>query len=245
MFSFLENNSSMLQTLKDYIDRKMDLSEVEQYAYLVISKKNPFKTLLVSNYPDEWIKLYQDNHFQFIDPVVLKAFKQSSPFGWDENITFLTDNIFSLSRRYNILNGITFVLHDHHNNLALLSVITQSDNAYAAESPLWHEKQLMQMRLIEFNAQMYRLIDMAAGGTQAIRPDATKAIFTQREQEVLYWASMGKTYPEIATILVISVSTVKFHMGNIVNKLQVANARQAIRRCVAMNLISSPAMAES
>ena len=103
----------------------------------------------------------------------------------------------------------------------------------------------MQMRLIEFNAQMYRLVDMAAVGTQAIRPDATKAILTQREHEVLYWASMGKTYPEIAAILVISVSTVKFHMGNIVNKLQVANARQAIRRCAAMNLISSPARTES
>ncbi|MDU2731101.1 LuxR family transcriptional regulator [Pantoea sp.] len=245
MFSYLADNPSTLQTLQDYIERRMVSPEVQEYAYLVISKINPYKTLLVSNYPDEWIKIYQDNHFQFIDPVVLKAFKQSSPFAWDENITFLTDRIFTLSRRYNILNGFTFVLHDHHNNLALLSVISQSDDAYTAESPLWRERQLMQMRLIEFNAQMYRLIDMAAVGMQVICPDATKAIFTQREQEVLYWASMGKTYPEIATILVISVSTVKFHMGNIVNKLQVANARQAIRRCAAMNLISSPAMAES
>lgn len=245
MFSFLANNPSTLQILRDYIDKKMVSPEVQQYAYLVISKRNPFKTLLISTYPDEWIKIYQGNHFHFIDPVVLKAFKQSSPFAWDENITFLTDRIFTLSRRYNILNGFTFVLHDHHNNLALLSVISQSDDAYAAEPLLWRDKHLMQMRLIEFNAQMYRLIELAAGEIQNIHPDATKAIFTQREHEVLYWASMGKTYPEIAAILFISVSTVKFHMGNVVSKLQVANARQAIRRCVAMNLIHSPASAEN
>jgi len=234
MFSYLADNPSTLKTLQDYIDRRMGLPEVQQYAYLVVSKSNPLKTLLISNYPDEWIKIYQENHLQFIDPVVLKAFKQSSPFAWGENIAFLTDRIFTLSRRYNILNGFTFVLHDHHNNLALLSLISQSNDAYAAESPLWRERELIQMQLIEFNAQMYRLIEMAAVGMQAMRPAAIKAIFTQRENEVLYWASMGKTYPEIATILVISVSTVKFHMGNIVNKLQVANARQAIRRCAAL-----------
>jgi len=231
MFSYLADNPSTLKTLQDYIDRRMGLPEVQQYAYLVVSKSNPLKTLLISNYPDEWIKIYQENHLQFIDPVVLKAFKQSSPFAWGENIAFLTDRIFTLSRRYNILNGFTFVLHDHHNNLALLSVISQSNDAYAAESPLWRERELIQMQLIEFNAQMYRLIEMAAVGIQAMRPAAIKAIFTQRENEVLYWASMGKNYPEIATILVISVSTVKFHMGKIANKLQVANARQAIRRC--------------
>ncbi|MCP1065890.1 helix-turn-helix transcriptional regulator [Serratia symbiotica] len=58
--------------------------------------------------------------------------------------------------------------------------------------------------------------------------DMVKPIFTLQDNEVLYWSSMGKTYGEIAAIAGISVSTVKFHMGNIVSKLGVSNARQAI-----------------
>lgn len=243
MFSLFENNPPLLHTLRDYIDRKMVSPEEHQYAYLVLSKKDPFRTLLISTYPDEWIKIYKKNHFQFVDPVVLKALKQSSPFAWDDNIALLTDRIFSLSRHYNILNGLTFVLHDHHNNLALLSVVAKSSGRDAAETHLAIDKNLMQMRLIEFNAQMYRLIESAPTGTVCAKTNPAKAIFTQREQEVLYWASMGKTYPEIASILVISVSTVKFHMGNVVNKLQVANARQAIRRSIAMGLIKPTASA--
>ena len=60
---------------------------------------------------------------------------------------------------------------------------------------------------------------------------------------MLYWSSMGKTYGEIAVIAGISVSTVKFHMGHIVVKLGVGNARQAIRLGVELGLITPAATA--
>lgn len=68
--------------------------------------------------------------------------------------------------------------------------------------------------------------------------DMVKPIFTLRETEVLYWSSMGKTYGEIVAIAGISVSTVKFHMGNIVSKLGVSNVRQTIRQGVELELIT-------
>ncbi len=71
--------------------------------------------------------------------------------------------------------------------------------------------------------------------------DTEKPIFTPRESEVLYWASMGKTYGEIAAIASISPSTVKFHMRNIVVKLGVSNARQAIRLGVELGLMTPSA----
>lgn len=72
-------------------------------------------------------------------------------------------------------------------------------------------------------------------------------LFSQRENEILHWASMGKTYQEIALILGITTSTVKFHIGNVVKKLGVLNAKHAIRLGVEMNLIKpvGPAKARS
>ena len=48
---------------------------------------------------------------------------------------------------------------------------------------------------------------------------------------------MGKTYQEIALILGIKLSTVKFHIGNAVKKLGVTNARHAIRLGIELQLI--------
>lgn len=61
--------------------------------------------------------------------------------------------------------------------------------------------------------------------------------FSRRENQVIYWVSMGKTYPEISMILGIKIVTVKFHIGNILKKLGVYNVKQAIRICVERNLI--------
>ncbi|WP_277869772.1 helix-turn-helix transcriptional regulator [Izhakiella australiensis] len=62
---------------------------------------------------------------------------------------------------------------------------------------------------------------------------------THREKEVLYWIGLGKTYPEVAIILSISVRTVKFHIANIVRKLDVSNAKHAIKLSEELDLISN------
>uniref|UniRef100_UPI00131C1D80 helix-turn-helix transcriptional regulator n=1 Tax=Pantoea sp. BAV 3049 TaxID=2654188 RepID=UPI00131C1D80 len=170
-----------------------------------------------------------------------------SPFAWDENITLMSDlkfnRIFSLSRQYNIVNGFTFVLHDHMNNLALLSLIIASREQEALEQRLLSERGTLQMLLIDINEQMYHLAGTAGSGESRRHGGKDRPIFSPRENEMLYWASMGKTYDEMAAIAGISVSTVKYHMGNIVRKLGVSNARQAIRLGVELELITPAATA--
>ncbi|EHD21004.1 MULTISPECIES: LuxR family transcriptional regulator [Brenneria] len=247
MFSVFVKNQIVIDTLRDYIDRKLSLPGSSKYAYTVVSKKNPSEILIISNYPDEWVELYRLNNFQLIDPVILTAFKRSSAFAWDENITLMSDlkftKIFSLSRQYNIVNGFTFVLHDHFNNLSLLSVIIGNREQGELEEYLSSERGVLQTLLIDINEQMYRLARSASSDRQQNDESKNKAIFTPRENEVLYWASMGKTYADIAAIAGISVSTVKFHMGNVVIKLGVSNARQAIRLGVELDLIMPAATA--
>lgn len=51
---------------------------------------------------------------------------------------------------------------------------------------------------------------------------------TNREAEVLSWVSLGKTNPEIGSILDISSFTVKNHMQRVFKKLDVTNRAQAV-----------------
>lgn len=246
MFFAFDENQTITETLRAYIDRKLSSFGQLEYAYTVVNKKKPSDVLIISSYPDEWVDLYRANNFQLTDPVILTAFKRTSPFAWDENITLMSDlkftKIFSLARHYNIVNGFTFVLHDHMNNLTLLSVIIASNEQGELEARLSSERGAIQMLLIDINEQMYRLVGASSSGRQSYNLDTVKPIFTPRENEVLYWSSMGKTYGEIAVIADISVSTVKFHMGNIVSKLGVSNARQAIRLGVELDLITPAAI---
>ncbi|MCX8958736.1 helix-turn-helix transcriptional regulator [Erwinia psidii] len=243
MFSLFRENRTLKDTLRAYIDRKLSPFGELEYAYTVVGKKNPSDVLIISSYPDEWIRLYQTGQFQLTDPVILTAFRRTSPFAWDENITLMSElrftRIFSLSRQYNIVNGYTFVLHDHMNNLALLSFIIKCNDQGGLEQQqrLSSEQAVLQMLLIDFNEQMYRLAGPDIAGAMKTATAEEKAIFSPRENEVLYWVSMGKTYAEIAVIAGISLSTVKFHMKNVLLKLGVSNTPQAVRLGIELDLI--------
>lgn len=247
MFTVFDKNPSLTNVLREYIDRKLSLFSELRYSYTVVNKKNPTKALIISNYPEEWVTFYRANNFQLTDPVILTAFKRASPFVWDENITLISNikltRIFAFSKKYNIVNGFTFVLHDPMNNLALLSILINSNGQSELEARVTSERNAMQMLLIDINEQMYRLIATDSSRNTLLSVDAEKPLFTKRENEILYWVSMGKTYGETSTIIGISTSTVKFHMGNIVAKLGVNNARQAIRLSVEQNLIISAVIA--
>ncbi len=242
MFSGLKNDAKKIETLRDYINRKLVVYGSPKYTYMVINKKNPADIFIISNYPNEWIDLYIGNNYQHIDPVVLTAFRRCSPFSWDENITVLSDikssKLFSLSKKHNIVNGFTFVLHDPMNNVAMLSLMMENNADKELEANIACNLEKVQMMLIETHEKMLMLTQNTLSTSTRIGNSAAgKTILSPRENEVLHWASMGKTYQEVALITGITTRTVKYHMGNVVKKLGVINAKQAIRLGVELELI--------
>lgn len=244
MFSGFKSDRNTIDTLRDYIDRKLIAYNSPRYTYMVINKKNPVDIFIVTSYPNEWADFYITNNYQHIDPVVLTAFRRFSPFSWDENITVLSDlkssKIFALSKKYNIVNGFTFVLHDNMNNLAMLSLILDDEAQKGLEGRVIDDRERLQMLLIETHEKMLTLSQKKSHQPDRKRVETpAKDIFSPRENEVLHWASMGKTYHEVALIVGITPRTVKYHMGNVVKKLGVINAKQAIRLGVELELIKS------
>ena len=65
---------------------------------------------------------------------------------------------------------------------------------------------------------------------QAASPAHPDALLTRREVEVLNLMARGARNAEIAGQLVISESTVKAHVGNILRKLHATNRSQAVAR---------------
>lgn len=94
-------------------------------------------------------------------------------------------------------------------------------------------------------------IRSAQSGHSTLAPEATEALihatkhpaelnrkFTEREQEVLVLLVEGLNNSEIAQKLLVSRSTVRFHVSNILAKLGVSNRAQAVALAVKHKLVS-------
>lgn len=68
-------------------------------------------------------------------------------------------------------------------------------------------------------------------------PPQTDYDLTRRETEILHYMVEGKTNPEIAQTLSISLATTKFHISNILRKLDVNTRSAAISLAVKEHLI--------
>ncbi len=97
--------------------------------------------------------------------------------------------------------------------------------------------------------ELIHAIKSAYRGIPALSPEITKVLIeevsnpiayhlTSREQEVLELLSRGLNNNEIANQLTISLSTVQFHVSNILNKLGVHNRIEAATFAVRHKLAS-------
>lgn len=233
------DNQAINTSVKDYLERKLIQFNNIKYAYAIMSKRNPADFSIISN-RQEWFKVYIENNFQFIDPVLITALYRMTPFSWDENLMLnkgvKVPKLFDMARNHDIINGYTFVLHDHNNNLVVLSIMLDKHCDDNIEELIQLNKNKLQMLLITTHEKLTQLYQEQSRKADFEEMN-TRELFTSRENEIIYWASVGKSYQEIALILGIKLTTVKYHMGNAVKKLGVTNAKHAIRLGIELNLI--------
>ena len=222
-------------TIKKQLERKLEKYNNIKYAYAIMNKRNPADFTVISN-RKRWFEFYTKNNFQFTDPVLLTAAHRVTPFSWDENIILKLPKLFDMAKEYDIINGYTFVLHDQNHNLIVLSLVANKDNGEDAEEIFDKDKGNIQLLLMGTHEKLISLYQDLNNTNDFYNMNITE-IFSKRENEIIYWASVGKSYQEIAFILGIKLTTIKHHMGKAVKKLRVTNAKHAIGLAVELQLI--------
>lgn len=74
-----------------------------------------------------------------------------------------------------------------------------------------------------------------------LRSRLSTADLTEREREVLSWLAFGKSGPEVATILEISVCTVRIHIRSILSKFDASNITHAVTKAFQSTIPAAPA----
>jgi len=207
-----------LATLIEHLPSEIDCP----FTYATIDKRILGLSSFLSSFPIAWQQQYCSKALYRFDPVVSHGVESVAPFPWAEAFKrkpVQGQSAFDeLTRQFSLWDGYTFVVHDPQQRMGLLSLSNRE------QSPDFHYqidliKGDLQLALVAFHS------DMNSGSPVL---ESTDQPLTVREHTILGWVALGKSYSEIASICDIRVRTVKFHMANVVRKLDVHTAKQAV-----------------
>lgn len=203
------------------------------YAYVSDQPKLNQKSEIdiVTSYPKEWMDYYHASNFFAHDPVVAEMNKTNGPFTWDglskgKDLTKLEPRILNEAKEIKINSGISIGIHFGFGEVAGVSVA----NTHNLSKP---DLNIMR-KLYILSMQFHQVF---SDHNQGEIPSKIKSL-TKREVEILHWIAEGKSDQSIADILMVQHSTIRYHMGNIFNKLEVNDRTLAVIKAIKYQLIS-------
>jgi DNA-binding CsgD family transcriptional regulator len=173
-----------------------------------------------SDWEDEWERYARSN------PFLRTSFANNLPFSWDEVETSpdhpLEIHTIRYLRRCGFAHGITAPVHHADGAVSIVSLVcSPTDDQHQVRTARTRNIVLLAAHLL-----VSRVEHLLAARSERVRK--AEDTFNTREQECLYWASLGKTTGEMATIMGISDNTVKVYFRRIFTRLEVRTRPQAI-----------------
>lgn len=201
-----------------------------------------------------WEAEYAQNEFVRFDPAISKARRSNLPFNW-ESVKLATTDGRARSKTHEVM----VAAHDHGFSEGLvvphhfideigrfyscLTVLFWSENVEEYHRVLGEYKYDLNILLFYFMARKHNLLQSQnfTYGNNKIKPKINfqKFSLSDRERDVLSWASRGKTSKDTSEILNISVETVDTHLTNARRKLGATNKSHAIALAI-MNGVIDP-----
>ncbi len=185
------------------------------------------------NYPIDWIELYTSRNYHKIDPIFKSHISTFQPQIWAHTyrkVNNTTNGFINKSKQFGLLNGFTHGFYERH--LAKGSIIS-----FAYNNNINLDKKDYNI-LCFIVPHIHNFIIRCSNKTEGIRNEESTIGLTTREIEVLNWIKEGKTNWEISVILSISERTVKYHVNNLLIKLNATNRSHAIAKAFKINAIS-------
>ncbi len=211
-----------LKKYLEYLQREIPV----EHMCLAIGKINQEKVLskldkvVEITYPHNWIEHYIHENYASCDPVLLTPLGQD-PISWRERFSLAhrpeEKRFIAEAASVGLADGITLSAFSKKHNMACLISLAGREVA--------EDQQLVSMVHTLAPHLHQAVIRSTTPATVSQNPGI---VLSHREHDIFRWMSHGKTNWEIATILDISERTVKFHVANIIRKLNANNRTHAI-----------------
>lgn len=191
---------------------------------------------LVSSYPQHWIDYYNNVGYMDHDPVAKELLKTLKPFFWEDlikknEIPSLSEQVMNEAGESGLHDGLAFSMPGKYGEITAFGLArTEKDDGQSKDYQTLASLHLLSIYFHETFRKMHK--------------SEQQADLTEREIEILQWASEGKSDDVIADILTISINTVRFHWKNIFEKLDAHGRVYAVTKALRMEIIK-PALIRS
>jgi LuxR family quorum sensing-dependent transcriptional regulator len=184
--------------------------------------------VMAKRWPTEWFKLYTDNNYDRVDPVVRLCRRSVNPFEWGEAPYDAerepgAAEVMNRAKEFRMARGFIVPIHGLTGFAAAVSLGGVDLDLNVRSKPALH---LMAMYGFD---RIRSLLDPVPGPPVRL---------TAREREVVAWASQGKSAWEIGEILHITQRTVEEHLTNAARKLGASNRTHAVAIAIRTNIIN-------
>lgn len=204
--------------IKKFVEEYLHQIHIKRYSILTI---NPLdEVLIMSNLPHGWEQDFIKRKLHLRSNIVLKAKSKITPFKWSSLYTDDKD-IRILSDKYAIHSGVTFIIKIKYSVVIFTLYFDEDDTAF----------------INLYAREKHKILFDVMSVFESHYEQMPKHVFTKREKDVMNLLKIGKTYLEIALILSVCERTVRFHINNVLNKLNVTSVRYAIFKATSEGLI--------
>lgn len=231
----ITNNEATTQfdDLTHGFDQALKSFGAKRYAYF-FSGHDGYPPSIITNLPGEWLSEYEEKNLYRIDPVIDISRKTTLPFSWlTTELNYQNQPLSINALKYKIAEGHTFIAISHGREVGILTLCLDNKET-GLSSTINNNEAAFQFCLLKHHEQYRQLYAKPLN----IKDGAKLNTLSCREKEVLCWMASGKTYSEAAMILGITERTIKFHVANIKQKLDVYSSRQLASIATKHGLIS-------
>lgn len=180
----------------------------------------------MNSFPSDWMSHYAEKSLIKIDPVPAYMLRSSLPVFWDgldQGASAKAVNFKENAAEAGLKDGALVPLYGPGGEIAGLSFFTERKH----ENPSFENLAALQLLGTYFH-ESYKSFLSKKNDIE----------LTKREQEILLWASEGKSDAEIGLIISISAPTVRYHWKNIFQKLDAYGRVYAITKAIRLQLIT-------
>ncbi len=181
-------------------------------------------------YDDAWVDHYKSNNYAAFDPVLKQGMQATACFDWSHlgRDSDQSKRFFGEAEDFGIgKSGLTIPIMGQGRPIALVSFTSNE------KSSSWH-------RFVSEEKSALHIVGMAIHEHVWMNkaPSAGQPL-TEREQECLNWAAVGKTAFETSIIIGLSERTVRHHLESSRRKLDASNITHAVVKAISGNMLSN------
>ena len=213
----LHDADAVLAALKTAVERLGFTSFI--VTGLPLPSRSPDPLVMLNAWPEDWFDRYIQRNYFRQDPVAQHVLTTSEPFRWSEvppsrNSRKEAQELMGEAREFGLVDGYCVPIYSITGWQAAIS--------FATDRPIALSRREL--------AATYLMAVTAHGRVRALLspPPLPAPRLTPREREVLTWAAAGKSAWETSCILNLAEKTVRAHLENIREKLNVATTTQAV-----------------